>query len=52
MQTYKSKRRLRKIKKFGKRVGIAIFFLGISYLLSLLSFYYFFIPNFHRFYSR
>src|SRR3989344_998643 len=39
MKTYKGKRRLRKIKKFGKKVGIAILFLGISYLLSLLSFY-------------
>src|SRR4030042_3923756 len=39
MKTYKQLRRVRKIKKFGKKVGIAILFLGISYLLSLLSFY-------------
>lgn len=39
MKTFKNKRRLRKIKKFGKKVGIAIIFLAVSYLLSLLSFY-------------
>ncbi|MFA5827950.1 MAG: hypothetical protein WC841_01115 [Candidatus Shapirobacteria bacterium] len=39
MQTYKQLRRTRKLKKFGKKVVIAILFLGISYLLSLLSFY-------------
>jgi copper(I)-binding protein len=39
MKTYKQLRRARKLKKFGKKVGIAILFLGISYLLSLLSFY-------------
>lgn len=39
MKTYRQLRRERKLKKFGKKVGIAILFLGISYLLSLLSFY-------------
>lgn len=39
MKTYRQLRRTRKIKMFGKKVGIAILFLGISYLLSLLSFY-------------
>lgn len=39
MKTYRQLRRERKLKKFGKKIGIAILFLGISYLLSLLSFY-------------
>jgi len=38
MKTYSQLRRIRKIKKFGKKVGIAILFLVVSYLLSLLSF--------------
>ena len=39
MKTYKQLRRARKLKKFGKKIGIAILFLAVSYLLSLLSFY-------------
>lgn len=39
MKTYKYKRRIRKIKKFGKKLGIALIFLVVSYLLSLFSFY-------------
>jgi len=35
----KDKRRKRKIRKFGKKLGIAMIFLVVSYLLSLLSFY-------------
>lgn len=39
MIKYKNKRRLRKIKKFGKKLSRAVIFLVVSYLLSLFSFY-------------
>ena len=39
MEKYKYKRRIRKIKKFGKKLGIVAIFLVVSYLLSLFSFY-------------
>jgi len=39
MEKYKYKRRIRKIKKFGKKLSTAIIFLVVSYLLSLFLFY-------------
>ena len=39
MEKYKYKRRIRKIKKFGRKLSTAILFLVVSYLLSLFSFY-------------
>jgi copper(I)-binding protein len=36
---YKNKRRLRKIKKFGTKIGFALIFLAASYLLSYFSFF-------------
>jgi len=39
MKNFKYLRRIRKIKKFGRKLALAFIFLAVSYLISLISFY-------------